>query len=55
MESRLYPEAIKKGAETLLGFDFLSQPKDGLTENGWKTNWVVGGWRRVSTGGCRWI
>lgn len=33
-------EAIKKGAATLLEFDYLGQPKDGLTENGWETDWL---------------
>lgn len=33
-------KAIRKGAETLLEFDYLSQPKEGLTENGWETDWL---------------
>jgi hypothetical protein len=30
IEGRPHPEVIKKVAETLLGFDFLSQRKDAL-------------------------
>ncbi len=40
LRSEKTEEAIRKGAETLLEFDYLGQPKDGLTENGWETDWL---------------
>ncbi|MFQ6001941.1 MAG: hypothetical protein ACE5LG_09795 [Anaerolineae bacterium] len=40
LRSKGTEETIKKGAETLLEFDYLGQPKEGLTENGWETDWL---------------
>jgi len=40
LRSKEIEEVVKKGCETLLDFDYLGQPTDGLTENGWETDWL---------------